>query len=153
MHIVDQRVTYSDIPNVLWRYQGSTAPLGTGLTLTLLAPARSVVLEAVVTDAQGHTVVTSVPVTVQGLMVGVDVQGAKSTLADLDAALGIVARLHRSPPSCSGRLAPDCLTWDGKTVHVPASAIPHLVLRRHPQPGPMAGVPRRGTRRPGPRCG
>lgn len=71
VHDVDRRY-HSDIPHVTWRYQGTTAPLGTGLTLSLLAPARSVVLEAVVVDAQGHTVVASVPLDVQTLALGVD---------------------------------------------------------------------------------
>jgi hypothetical protein len=124
VHIVEQRY-HSDIPHVLWRYQGSTAPLGTGLTLTLLAPARSVVLEAVVTDAQGHTVVTSVPVTVQGLRVGVDVQGAKSTLADLDAAWASWPAFT-GPTKLFWPAGAGLPTWDGKTAHVPASAVPHL---------------------------
>jgi hypothetical protein len=124
MHL-DQRVTYSDIPKVLWRYQGTTATLGTGLTLTLLAPARSVVLEAVVTDAQGHTVVTSVPVTVQSLALGLDMQGTKTTLADLDTAFAAWPAF--SGPSklfWSDGAGPP--TWTGKAAHLPKTAIPHL---------------------------
>lgn len=69
---VDQRQTYSDIPHVTWRWRGTTAVLGTGLTLTLIAPPRGGVLEAVVVDAQGNTAVASCPVVVQGLALGVD---------------------------------------------------------------------------------
>jgi hypothetical protein len=87
---VDQRAVYSDIPTVTWRYQGTTAVLGTGLTLTLLAPARSVVLEAVVTDRQGHSVVTACPVVVRSLALGVDADTYQTPTvwrAELDAVI------------------------------------------------------------------
>jgi len=130
MHL-DQRVTYSDIPHVLWRYRGTTATLGTGLTLSLLAPARTVVLEAVVTDAQGHEVVASVPVTVQSLRVGVDVQGATYTLDTLDAAYATWPAFT-GPSKLFWKATAGLPTWDGKTAHVPMGAVPQLCFKDYP---------------------
>lgn len=121
----DQRITYSDIPHVQWRYRGTTAVLGTGLSLRLPAPARSTTLEAVVTDAQGNTVVATCPVVVQRLALGVDAQGSDTSLAQLDTAyLGWPAFTGPSKLFWSGGDGPP--TWTGKTGHVPTSGIPHL---------------------------
>jgi hypothetical protein len=128
VHIVEQRY-HSDIPKVLWRYQGTTATLGTGLTLTLLAPARSVVLEAVVTDAQGHTVVTSVPVTVQSLALGVDVDTSSTPAFWLSELTQVITGKHPDGPT--KLFQPTGMPVVGKYL-VPASMTPHYTFAQLP---------------------
>jgi hypothetical protein len=128
---VDQRAVYSDVPTVTWRYQGTTAVLGTGLSLTLLAPARSVVLEAVVTDRQGHSVVASCPVVVRSLALGVDADTYQTPTvwrAELDA---VVAGVPADGPTK--------LFWGPSKglpsftkYGVPAGMIPHLCFKDFP---------------------
>jgi hypothetical protein len=122
---IDQRQVFSDRASATWRWAGTTAVLGTGLTLAVPVPARSGVLEAVVVDAQGHTVVASCPVVVQGLALGVDVQGSDTSLTQLDAAyLGWPA--FTGPSKLFWSAGAGVPTWTGKTARVPATGIPHL---------------------------
>jgi hypothetical protein len=128
---IDQRQTYSDIPRITWRWQGTTAVLGTGLSLTLIAPARSAVLEAVVVDAQGHEVVASCPVVVRRLALGVDVDTTQTPAvwrAELDA---VIAGTQPDGPTklfwAPGRGLPSFTKYG-----VPASMIPHLCFKDYP---------------------
>jgi hypothetical protein len=128
VHIVEQRY-HSDIPKVLWRYQGTTATLGTGLTLTLLAPAHSVVLEAVVTDAQGHTVVAAVPLTVQTLALGVDVDTYQTPAWWLSELNQVITGTHPDGPT---KLFQPTGLPDPTKYAVPASMTTHFTFAQLP---------------------
>jgi hypothetical protein len=138
VHDVDRRY-HSDIPHVTWRWQGSTAVLGTGLTLPLLAPARSAVLEAVVVDAQGNTAVASCPVVVQGLALGVDVDTTQTPTvwrAELDA---VTAGLPVDGPT---KLfwAPSKGLPSFTKYGVPTLMIPHLCFKDVPTQAQWTGL-------------
>jgi len=128
VHIVEQRY-HSDIPHVQWRYQGTTATLGTGLTLTLLAPAHSVVLEAVVTDAQGHEVVAAVPLTVQTLALGVDADTYQTPAWWLSELNQVITGKHPDGPT---KLFQPTGLPDPTKYAVPASMTTHFTFAQLP---------------------
>jgi hypothetical protein len=128
---VDQRQVYSDVARVTWRWRGSTTVLGTGLTLTVPAPARSGVLEAVVVDAQLNSVLASCPVVVRRLALGVDVDTYQTPTvwrAELDA---VTAGLPLDGPTKlfwgPGKGLPSFTRYG-----VPTSMIPHLCFKDFP---------------------
>jgi hypothetical protein len=84
---------------VAWRWRGGATFSTSGTPATILAPSSSAVLEAVVTDSQGHTVVASVDVTVQSLRVGVDVDTTQTPAYWAAELAQVIGGLHPTGPT------------------------------------------------------
>ena len=117
-------VDQARIVSAVWKSTG-TALAASGMTVTGTAPRRSDTIVVVVQDMQGNKVPAELAVTVRSLLLGLDVQGTKTTLADLDAAFAAWPAF--SGPSklfwSEGAGPP---TWTGKAAHLPKTATPHL---------------------------
>jgi len=126
---IDQTVTHMDTARIVWRWRGTTDVLGMGPTLRRLAPVTSSTLEAVVTDAQGHEVVTAVDVTVQGLLLGVDVDTSQTPAFWLSELTQVIA--GRNPTGPTKLFQTAGLPVVGKYA-VPSGMIPHYTFAQMP---------------------
>jgi hypothetical protein len=117
-------VDQARIVSATWKTAGTSLAVS-GMVVTGPAPRRSDTIVVVVEDRQGNRVPAELPVAVRSLLLGLDVQGTKTTLADLDAAFAAWPAF--SGPSklfwSEGAGPP---TWTGKATHLPKTAIPHL---------------------------
>jgi hypothetical protein len=127
VHIVEQRY-HSDIPHIVWRWRGTTATLGTGLTLRFLAD-HSGTLEAMVTDAQNHTVTAAVDVVVQTLAVGVDADTTQTPTFWLSELTQVITGKHPDGPT--KLFQPTGMPTVGKYA-VPAGMTTHYTFAEMP---------------------
>lgn len=124
------QIVRDDPAGIVWSWEGGATVALDVASVTVAAPSTSGVLVAAITDGQGNEVVARCPVNVVlPMLVGVDVQGATTSAAEVGQVLapGGLYGGYTGPTKLfwsAGKGLPTFTT--GVTARVPASMIPHV---------------------------